>query len=156
LGLEAGPYHVYDFWDGSYLGAWEQGVFVDVPPVDVRVLTLVRASERPELLSTSRHLTQGWVDLLELHAGGTADKPTLAGRSRVAAGDRYRLTVGLPRAAPTFRLAAAQASGVGGSVDVAWESHQGYAEATVTSPVSQTIRWTLSFEPAQPYLYPVE
>jgi hypothetical protein len=158
LGLPAeAAFHVYDFWEGSYLGAWQNGVFVDVPPVDVRLLTLVQESERPVLISTSRHLTQGWLDVLDIQAGGTRDRPTLAGHSRVVAGDRYRLTIGLPRRSPTFRLAAAKArSESGRAIEVNWESHQGYATATVTSPTAQTIAWTLSFEPAQPYLYPVE
>ncbi|HET7746450.1 MAG TPA: NPCBM/NEW2 domain-containing protein [Vicinamibacteria bacterium] len=155
LGLSPGAYHVYDFWSGTYLGAWEQGVFVDVPPADVRVLTLVRATDRPVLLSTSRHITQGWIDLLDLRQGGDAHRPTMAGRSRLVAGDPYRLTVALPRAAPSFRLAAARARG-SRPVRVSWESHQGYATVTLTSEVAQAVEWELAFEPAEPYLYPVE
>lgn len=158
LGLRPdAQYHVYDYWDGTYLGAWENGIFADVPPADARVLTLVEAGARPVLVSTSRHVTQGWVDLLELRAGGTPERPLLAGRSRVVAGDPYRLTLGVPRARPTFRLAAAHARGQDGKpVPASWESHQGYATATLRSESAQTLSWELEFEPADPYVYPVE
>ncbi|HSL22442.1 MAG TPA: NPCBM/NEW2 domain-containing protein [Vicinamibacterales bacterium] len=150
------PHHVYDFWSGTYLGAWENGVFVDVPPADVRVLTLVRSVDRPVLVSTSRHISQGWVDLLELKSGGTADRPTIAGRSRLIAGDAYRMIVGMPRAAPTYALAAARARGEIGPVEVTWLGHQGYATVTLRSTSTQEVGWDLAFERAQPYVFPVE
>ncbi len=158
IGLDATkPYHVYDFWSGSYLGAWEHGVFVDVPPADVRVITLTPASDRPTVISTSRHITQGWLDLLELRDDGSVQRPTLSGRSRVIAGDRYRLIVGLPRAAPTYVLAGARARGAGGGpVRVSTLRHQGYAEITLESSATQDVTWQLTFESAQPYVYPVE
>ena len=54
LGLRPNQvYHVYDFWQGMYLGAWDRGVFLTVPPADVRVVTLVPEEPRPVLLSTS-------------------------------------------------------------------------------------------------------
>ncbi len=80
LGLEPeAEYHVLDFWSGMYLGAWKGGVFIDVPATDVTVLTLVPASSIPELVSTDRHITQGWVDLKDLSAAGSLEAPTLVG-----------------------------------------------------------------------------
>jgi hypothetical protein len=158
LGLDPNQlYHVYDFWQGTYLGAWSQGVFLSVPPADVRVVTLIPATQRPVLVSTSRHITQGWVDLLDLEAGGSATQPTLAGRSRIIAGDPYTLTVGLPRSAPTFQLAGVKVNGERREhpVRVSSASHQGYATVTLESDASQTVSWELEFEPAQPYLFPV-
>jgi hypothetical protein len=157
LGLDPDRlYHVYDYWQGTYLGAWPHGVFLTVPPADVRVVTLVPADALPVLISTSRHITQGWVDLLELQAGGSNQRPTLAGRSRIVAGDPYTLTVGLPRSAPTFKLAGVKVSGEGRQRPrVSSASHQGYATVTLESDVSQTVSWELGFEPTQPYLFPV-
>jgi hypothetical protein len=158
LGLNRNQtYHVYDFWQGTYLGAWPQGVFLVVPPAGVRVVTLVPERPRPVLISTSRHITQGWVDLLELEEGGIVTRPTLSGRSRVIAGDPYTLTVGLPRKAPSFRLVGARAEGEGSEhpVRVSMANHQGYATVTLESDVTQSVRWELRFEPAEPYIYPV-
>lgn len=158
LGLDStAAYHVYDFWNGTYYGAWKHGVFIDVPPADVRVMTLVRATERPVLVSTSRHITQGWVELLALRHGGTSTHPSLSGESRVIGGDPYTLTVGLPRGAPTFRLTAARVQGGvdGAPVSVSWSSHQGYATVTIRTDTTQAVRWEIEFEPSEPYVYPV-
>jgi hypothetical protein len=156
LGLDpAAQYHVYDFWGGTYLGAWEQGVFLDVPPADVRVVTLVRTSDRPVLVSTNRHVTQGWVDLLEVRDAGPRDAPMLTGRSRVIARDPYRLTVGLPRTSPTYKLRHALTRS-DKPARTTLLSHQGYATVTIESDVTQDVSWELRFEPSDPYVFPVE
>jgi len=44
LGLpENVPVHVYDFWNKEYLGAWENGMTVNLSPTSCRVLTLPAA-----------------------------------------------------------------------------------------------------------------
>jgi hypothetical protein len=155
LGLDpARAHHVFDFWSGVYLGAWKGGVFVDVPATDVRVLTIVPASDRPVLVSTDRHVTQGWVDLLELTPGGTLERPTLAGRSRVIGGQDYVLTVGLPPGGPGLRLASVTARGEDGDVTAAGQSHLGSVTATVRSGATQVVSWEMVFEPAELWVYP--
>lgn len=157
LGSDADqPRHVYDFWQRTYLGAWEDGIFIEVPPGDARVITLVPAAQRPVLVSTSRHITQGWVDLLELESGGTDDAPRLKGASRVIGGDPYTLTIGLPRSAPTWSLAKAVAKGVRQkNVNVSFLSHQGCATVTVESGITQDVSWELTFSPAHLYESPL-
>jgi hypothetical protein len=152
LGLDpAQPYHVYDFWSGVYLGPWQGGVFLDIPATDVRVLTIVPASHRPVLISTDRHITQGWVDLQELVAGGTPEQPVLSGRSRVIRDDDYVLTIGLP---PGMRLASATARGESGDVRMQHQTHIGYATVAIESDVTQQVAWSFAFEPANTYIYP--
>jgi hypothetical protein len=151
LGLDPDrAYHVFDFWSGVYLGPWRGGVFVDVPATDVRVLTVVPAADRPVLLSTDRHLTQGWVDLLALDEGGTTAEPTMSGRSRLVGGEPYTVTVGLP---PGVALASATADGAGG-VTVEARSRIGYATATLTAPRTGEVSWRLAFGPGEGYVYP--
>jgi len=97
------------------------------------------------------------VDLLSLGTGGTAERPVLAGKSRLVGTDPYRLTIGLPRATPAFRLAFARARGEDGEpLPIAFESHQGYATASIRSETDQVVSWEMHFEPADPYVYPVE
>src|SRR5581483_10217562 len=97
------------------------------------------------------------VDLLALRSGGSAAHPTLAGRSRVIGGDPYTLTIGLPPAAPTYRLVGVhvEPSARGTRVDVSWATHQGYATVTLRSPTTRVLSWRLDFAPDTPYVYPV-
>ena len=85
------PMHVYDYWNGEYLGAWEAGMFVDVPPTSCRVLTLLPSIDRPQLISTSRHITQGWVDLTACEYDAAA--VAYSGKSIVVRNDPYRVDV---------------------------------------------------------------
>jgi hypothetical protein len=159
LGLdEKTPYHVYDFWSGSYLGAWEHGVIVDVPASDVRVLTIVPArADRPVLLSTSRHITQGWVDLIEIAERGSTSAPALAGKSRVMADDPYTLVFGLPRGKSTWHIAAVSATDAAGrAVAASFANHLGFATVTIDSRRRQTVSWSVAFASAEEYAYPVQ
>ncbi|MCM3872098.1 MAG: alpha-galactosidase, partial [Pyrinomonadaceae bacterium] len=88
LGLpEDQPVHVYDFWNREYLGAWEGGVTVDLSPASSRVLTLLPQENHPQLISTSRHLTQGWVDLISQKYHQATN--SYRGRSKVVRDDPY-------------------------------------------------------------------
>lgn len=160
LGLKPdASYHVYDFWERAYLGCWEAGYFAWAPPAGCVVLTLVEAApdgagqaDGPPpivLLSTDRHITQGWIDLLELRYD--AASLSYHGRSRLIGGAPYTLTFGLPRQRPTFRVASARAGGA----DVRVENHQGWATVTLTAGRSGEVDWRVTFEPAELYSFKV-
>jgi hypothetical protein len=63
-----------------------------------------RQLDRPQLVSTSRHLSQGGVDLLAVDWKSNV----LAGRSRVIVGDRYEVAIRVPAG---FKLKSAEADG---------------------------------------------
>src|ERR1051326_259826 len=94
LGLpEDRPVHVFDFWNKEYLGAFENGISVDLGPTSTRVLTLMPAEDHVQLISTSRHITQGWVDLISQGLRGNH----YSGRSRLIRNDPYNLRFAFPR-----------------------------------------------------------
>ncbi len=96
LHLPAGSYHLYDFWANAYLG--EASTAAPVPltlrPCASQVLAVRPALDRPQILSTSRHLTQGAVDLASLDWDEATQ--TLSAVSRVVAGDPYAVTLHVP------------------------------------------------------------
>ena len=69
LGLDPrAPYLVYEFWTGTFLGSC-QTAFEAMAQAEksVRVYVLRRQLDRPQFLSTTRHISQGGVDLVQLH-----------------------------------------------------------------------------------------
>ena len=103
LGLPSGKhYFVYDFWSADMLGIYDEGIFVEVPAAGCRVITLMAEDDFPVLLSTNRHVVQGWPELEEC-ATAPLDG-VITGRSRVIAGEQYLLTFGLPAHADTHFL----------------------------------------------------
>jgi len=154
LGLSGdAKHHVFDFWRDEYLGAWSDGVFIDVPPGDVRLLSVVPfETDAPVLLSTSRHVTQGWVDLESLRGHASHDGWMISGTSRVVKGDEYRLAFGLPRDGASMELAGFVAAHAGSSETLAAriEHQQGAAVASVVPERTGSVSWEARFLPSDP------
>ncbi|MGH9969024.1 MAG: NPCBM/NEW2 domain-containing protein [Pyrinomonadaceae bacterium] len=153
LGLpQAEAVHVFDFWNKEYLGAWEKGITVDLSPASTRVLTLLPQADHPQLISTSRHLTQGWVDLISQTYSPTAN--SYRGRSKVVGKDPYELSFVFPRG-KNFRIKQASARNATGSLPVKISNHQGWATVEFNSPQTTEVSWNVIFEPGDSYRFPV-
>ena len=147
------PVHVFDFWSGEYLGAWEAGMAVTVNPTSCRVFSLLPMADRIQLVSTSRHITQGWVDLAQLEPG--PDGLSFRGRSRVIKNDSYDLHFAYPRG-KNFVIKSAKARGSSGSVSTRQTNHQGWATLTIDADATTVVDWEVTFEPADSYVYPTQ
>jgi len=112
LGLDpAKEYYVFEFWTKRLLGSF-RGTFAP-GPLDPRfrsqALAIRERLPRPQVLATNRHVTCGAVDLDDVRWSGL----TLAGTSRVVAGDAYEIFLTEPEG---FRLSRFEAPGVPGAV----------------------------------------
>lgn len=158
LGLEPSALmHVYDFWNRQYLGCWSHGLFVSVPPAGVKVVTLVPAGGHAQLISTSRHITQGWVDLV-----GYAEDHELrivSGRSRVPGDEPYELTFAVPRGEPTLALKDFEVTVPDGStlrvLKRSIQRGQGFCTVTLTLDGRGEFDWCATFEDAGIFKPPV-
>jgi hypothetical protein len=64
LGLPAGAYHVYNYWRRRYLGAVCDQVTIDEhQPHETVLLLLKRASDVPQVLTSTFHILQGAVEI---------------------------------------------------------------------------------------------
>ena len=138
---------VFDFWNKEYLGAWRKGIAVTLSPTSCRVLTLLKDNGNIQLISTSRHITQGYVDLVSLEYDRSSR--TFHGISKVIKGAPYEMFFAYPRG-ENFVVKSAKAA----DVEVKTIDHQGWAEVQFTSPKTTEIYWEVSFSPAGFYHYP--
>lgn len=108
LGLDpAATYLVFEFWTHRFLGAFHGSFEAPAQPGPAaRVYAIRRDLGRPQILSTSRHITQGGVDLQAVEWDAAAR--TLRGRSQVVAEDPYTLDLHVP---PGFHLIRAEMDG---------------------------------------------
>lgn len=149
LGLEENAlYHVFDFWNKEYLGSFEKGFYVEVPPASVRVLTLLKDNGQPQLISTSRHLTQGWVELESLSYDQSAQ--VIKGKSRVIKGDPYELRFVFPRDRRNLKIKRVEAPGF----NFTFHNHDGWATVTIFSQASDSVSWEVYFEEGDVYNFP--
>jgi hypothetical protein len=94
LGLDSTrAYLVYEFWSRKFLGSFRGEVeLAGVKPMGLDSFAIREELDRPQLVSTSRHLSQGGADLTRVEWVSN----TLQGSSRVVAGDRYELALHVP------------------------------------------------------------
>ena len=139
---------IFDFWNKEYLGAWQGGIAVTLPPTSCRVLTLLKSDGQIQLISTNRHITQGYIDLVSLKFDGKTN--TFQGKSKVVGNNPYEMFFAFPRGR-NFTVKAARAE----NLKVRVYNHQGWAEVKFTSPKTREVKWEVSFVPANYYHYRV-
>ena len=139
LGLPAErEYLVFEFWTQKFLGK-AKGSFT-APAMDqntgMQVFAIREARAYPWIISTSRHISQGGVDLLDVR-WNDHDK-TLAGRSSVVKGDPYLITIYLPE---RFRFMAAEADGEKVEMEKAGHS----VTVRMIPSETKTVNWRIAF-----------
>lgn len=106
LGLTAGAqYLVWDFWRGELAGRFTRDFEVAVPAGSARCLRIMPVPERPAVLATAMHVTQGLVDVRDVRWDERA--ATLSGVAIRAPEESGTLTVYLP---PGWALAEGEAA----------------------------------------------
>ena len=87
-------YLVYECWGRDFLGEFSGGIGVELQPTSSKILAIHKMEGQPVVLSTSRHITQGAIDLKELR--WNEKKLTIEGKSiNLIRGD-YALIVWIP------------------------------------------------------------
>lgn len=95
IGLKQGAtYHSFDFWENRYLGKVSFGIDEVLTGASCRVLALREVMKYPQVISTSRHITQGLMDVLD--EVWNNESRVLKGESLVVAGDRYEMRIAVP------------------------------------------------------------
>jgi len=146
LGLIPGKtYHAFDFWANEPIPDFTGSFKTQVAPRSCRVIA-VRANEgHPVVLSSSRHITQGIVDITgELWRGGK-----LSATSKVVGNDPYELCIaGLTDGGKTWKLVSVDISpsDKAAGVTVSFHESSGLVRVTLRCPQSRDVKWTVRFD----------
>lgn len=141
LGLDArARYTAFDFWENRFLGAFQGALQQTLPGGTCRILAVRPVADHPQLLSTSRHITQGMVDVLEETWNGRSK--ILQGRSKVVAGDSYELRIALPEEG-AWKVEHASVGGK--AVDI--QAEPGNVRVAFLPTKTGTVDWQVVFQP---------
>jgi len=151
LGLDpAREYYAFDFWANAPRPPFQGGFQCAVPPGSCRVIAVRAVEAHPVLVSTSRHVTQGMVDVTGEVWDGV--RKTLSGTSQVVGGDPYELRVaGLDAGGKKWQLAGSQVGWRDRQADVSItatpvaETEAGWARVKIRTKATRAIHWTLQF-----------
>jgi hypothetical protein len=145
LGMPAGPYVGFDYWENRFIPAFEDATEFEVPPGSCKVITLRRELDRPAVVSTSRHVTQGLVELSDVKwdlAHGV-----LSGRSKLVGQDPYEIRI--DPAGWKVNGARISAGDESGGVTVSAKQDGDGVRAAIVSPTTRDVAWEIAFAPAE-------
>lgn len=146
LGLTPGKtYHGFDFWENKPVADLAGAFTAELPPMSCRVLALRETTDHPVLVSTSRHVSQG---VLEVRRETWKDE-ALSGVSQIIGGDPCELRIAGLKDGKGRRFLAAQVSPADAEAGVKIEttpSEEGWLRLRVTSPLSRDVTWSAKFE----------
>lgn len=142
----AKEYVAFDFWANKFVAPFSGQLTASLSGHSSRILAVRPVSESPQLLSTSRHITQGIVDVVG--EKWDAKKSQLSATSKVVANDSYELRIVVPSAEKSWCVTGIKVSDEDAVAGVKAEIKQDgpRIRATLTSPVSRDVKWKVAFE----------
>jgi hypothetical protein len=148
IGLdEHKTYAAYDYWSNTVSLLPPGELNLPVSGQSCRVLAVRPLADHPMLLSTSRHITQGMVDVREEH--WSPFQQSLSGRSELVANDPYEMRVILPNTGARWSLRAIEVSKSDLTAGVRILSHSeqdGLLRVRLSSPVNREVHWALKYQ----------
>lgn len=141
LCLDAGngeAYIAYDFWNGKFLGIFKETLNFTLPAYGSKVVRISRLADHPQLISTSRHITQGAFEIEALD--WDSEKRILSGKSKVVGGEAYKIVLYAQEGCNPVK--AACGSGAEGVIS---DNGNGVWTAVFTPEKSRTEEWTIEF-----------
>ena len=150
IGLPAAKEFVaFDFWANKFVPPFRDTLVSELPPASCRVLAVRPTLDHPQLLSTSRHVTQGIVDVMD--EKWDAASRTLSGVSRVVANDPYELRIFVPLGENSWhaREVALAPEDVAAGATAQFKQDGPKLRATLQSATSREVRWQVKLDPAR-------
>lgn len=141
VGLDAAKeYFVFDYWQNASLPVLHGRLHIDVPARSCRVLAVRPRTSHPIVLSTSRHITQGMVDMAQ--ETWNWKTRTLTGSSRLVGGDAYELRIAGGQAPQSFRVSLPDEIA---GVQLKVKTDSGLTRVVLDSPDSREVSWKAVF-----------
>jgi hypothetical protein len=144
-------YHAFDFWGKSPLADFKGDFKFDVPAASCRIVAVRAAETHPVLVSTSRHVTQGVVDISA--EKWEAASGTLSGISQIVGNDPYELRIAGLRDGSKWKLVSASSHPADATASHATSnetqvrSDGDWARVLISSKESRAISWSVRFTP---------
>lgn len=145
IGLQAEEYAAFDYWANEPVKPIRGRLQVKVPKQSCRLLAVRARADHPQVISTSRHVTQGMVDLDR--EAWDKEKQVLSGRSRVVAGDDYEIRIVLPEGKTQWRVKGTETATADRKkgVRITGRRDEALVRVKIESAESREVKWAVSF-----------
>jgi hypothetical protein len=133
-----------DYWSGQLVTVLGDTVSVELPACGSSVISIVKVLERPQLLGTSRHITQCFVDVGDEKWRSSA----LSGTCKLVGGDPTELRVFTGSTRGGWKALAAEVSKENrvNGVNVSMKDDGRLLRVNLSAPANGEVRWSIRFE----------
>lgn len=142
----AKSYYAFDYWAGKPMADIAQVYQFELPAVSCQILSLRAKEDHPVLVSTSRHVMQGMVDVKK----ESWKHRTLSGVSELIANDPCELRIAGMKDGKGWKPAKATVSAkdaaAGVTIEVLPQTEEGWLRIKVMTPKSRTVKWSVVFD----------
>jgi len=133
-------YHVYDFWNDVYIGTvdGDRALSQQLRPAEARMMAVHEVVGHPQFISTNRHVTQGYLDLV--HVEWLPGRNMLRGISKIVGGDPYVVTIASNGYAPQkAKVSDTRTTATIGTVD------KDLVKLTLKNSENTIVEWSVTF-----------
>jgi len=134
-------YLVYDFWNDQLCGVYQGDSRIEqtLRPGEARMLSVRMQENHPQVISTNRHIMQGYLDLENV--AWDAAKKELSGTSKVIGADRYVIAIADNGLQPVSVTTGSQ------EVHAALENPgKDITKIILEGPKNESVRWSIQFK----------
>jgi len=133
-----------DYWSGQLVDINDGTVSAELPACGSSVLSIAKVLERPQLLGTSRHITQCFVDV----GDEIWNKSVLSGTCKLVGGDPTELRIFTGSTQGNRRALAAEVSKEDekAGVSVSMKDDGRLLRVKLAAPANREVRWSIRFD----------
>lgn len=132
-----------DYWSGRLVPIQGDTIAADLPPCGCSIVAVAPVLDRPQLLGTSRHITQCFVDV----GADRWRRQTLSGTCQVVGGDPTELRIVTTSTTGNWapRHVELSAADRAAGATVRWQEEAGLLRVTLSAPANRAVRWSVRF-----------
>ena len=141
IGLDPdSDYHAYEFWSDRYLGQLSGTSKLELPlePGHCAMISLRKKEGHPQIISTDRHLLQGWVDLADVN--WDEKNKTLSGTAKAIQNESFKIVIANNGSIP-LNPGVKEAE-----ISLEQDNNTDLSSVVITSSETGDVSWTLSFK----------
>ena len=161
LGLDPqAKWRVHSFWDDEYLGILgaKDSIEIEMNGLECEMFRFTKAETRPQVVSTTRHVLQGWMDVAD--EKWDASGRVLSGTAKyIASGTTESVVIAVDTAdGKVFPLVRAEVSpeDVAAGVKVCAVETNGTVRVALTVPTTREVKWRVVFGAGRTGCQPVQ
>lgn len=134
----------FDFWADRFIPPFADTISGLLAPGGCKIISIRPVKENPQVISTSRHLTQGVIDLT--NEKWNAKEQVLSGTSELVGNDIYELRIVVPEGINSWLVENVDVNSTDGKISSEFTQDAACIRVKILSSINQKVNWAVKFK----------